>query len=192
VNGTPRVRGTDAVPGLCRIAIVGTTGVGKTTVARTLSARLGLRHVELDALFHERGWTEAPVEVFRRRVAASLSNDAWVVDGNYGQVRDLIWEQADTLIWLDYPLPLALVRLFRRSMRRLLTREELWNGNREEWRNHFLSRDSLFLWALQTHGRRRREYPALLRRPEYTHLRVVRLHSPGATRLWLAHLAEPT
>jgi adenylate kinase family enzyme len=99
--------------------------------------------VELDALYHGPDWTLAPLQVFRERVAQELRNDEWVVDGSYGQVADLVWGQADTLVWLDYPLPVVLLRLFRRSVRRAISHEELWNGNREDRFHNFTSRDSI-------------------------------------------------
>lgn len=173
----------DAVPR--RIAIVGNSGAGKTTLARALARRLGLSHVELDALYHEPGWTPASLENFRERTAGAVAGEAWVADGNYSQVRDLVWGQADTLVWLDYPLPFMLARLTRRTFRRLKTREELWNGNREEWRNHFFSTDSLFLWTIKVHRRRRREYPEAFRRPEHAHLNVLRFRSAQQTQAWL-------
>jgi adenylate kinase family enzyme len=169
-----------------RIVVIGNTGSGKSTLAATLARCLRLEHIELDAFMHEPGWTEAAPEVFRERVARAVRADRWVADGNYGQVRDLIWPRAELLVWLDYALPRVLLQLFRRTMRRLLTRQELWNGNRERWRAHFLSRESLFLWAVQTHHRRRRQWPARLREPEHRHLAVVRLENPGATARWLA------
>jgi adenylate kinase family enzyme len=169
-----------------RIVVIGTTGSGKTTMARRLSQKLGVPHVELDALHWEPNWTEASNEVFRERVERALRCDEWVVDGNYGVVRDIVWGRADTIIWLDYTLPVMLWRLTRRTLRRIATQEELWGGNRESVRTTFFSRDSLFVWQLTTYRRRRRENPSLLARPEHSHLQVVRLPSPSAARRWLA------
>ncbi len=171
-----------------RIVVIGTSGSGKTTTARQLAQRLGCPHVELDALHWEPNWTEAPLDVFRTRVAEALAGDAWVTDGNYSQVRDIAWGRADTVVWLDYSLPVVLWRVVWRTLRRSLTREELWSGNRESLRKALFSRDSIVLWSLQTYHRRRREYPALFARPEYAHLAVVRLPSPRATREWLTRL----
>ena len=176
----------DPNPSYRRIVVVGVSGSGKTTLACALSQRLGVPHVELDALHWDAGWTEAPLNVFRQRIAQALECAAWVVDGNYSKARDLIWSRAELLVWLDYALPVVLWRLLRRSLWRTLTREELWNGNRERFREQFFARDSLFLWALQSHPRKRAEYPALFSRPEYAHLAVIRLRSPRATRQWLA------
>ena len=171
-----------------RIAVVGTTGSGKTTLARQLSQRLAIPHVELDALHWGPNWTPFPIEVFRERTARALSGENWVVDGNYSKVRDIVWGRADTVVWLDYALPVILGRLAWRTLRRIFAREELWSGNRERFWTQFLSRDSLFLWALHTYQRRRREFPALFNQPEYAHLAVVRLRSPRAVRDWLLSL----
>ncbi|MEW8979717.1 MAG: AAA family ATPase [Symbiobacterium sp.] len=161
-----------------RIVVVGASGSGKTTLARRLAERLGCPHVEVDALHWGPNWTPIPLDEFRSRVDQATAGDRWTCDGNYSKVRDLTWGRADTLVWLDYRLPLVLWRLLRRTLRRIARREALWNGNRESFRTQFLSRHSLFLWALQSHGRHRREYPRVLQRPEYAHLTVIRLRSP--------------
>ena len=117
-----------------RIAIVGTTGSGKTTLARRVAQRCLISHIELDALQWEPNWTPAEPQGFRDRVTAALSGDRWVVDGNYSAVRDIVWAKADTVVFLDYPFGLVLRRLLWRTWRRSLHREELWNGNRETFR----------------------------------------------------------
>jgi adenylate kinase family enzyme len=174
-----------------RIAVIGTACSGKTTLAAHLAQKLGVRHIELDALNWQPNWTQTPTDVFRARVADALNTDTWVVDGNYCKVRDIVWTRADTIIWLDYPLPVILVRLFRRTVRRVVTREELWNGNRETLRGTLLSRDSLLLWALKTYRRRRRETPMWLARPEHQHLMLIHLTSPRAADRWLAQIEVP-
>ena len=108
-----------------------------------------------------------------------------MVDGNYGRVRDLVWARADTVIWLDYPLGITLGRLAVRTYRRVFQQEELWNGNRERLRDHLCSRDSLFLWAIQSHRRHRREFIDWANRPPHAHLTIVRLRTPGETTRWL-------
>ncbi len=142
-----------------RVVVFGTTGSGKSTVAERLAGRIGLRVVELDALYWGRDWQPAPVELFRHRVERETVGEGWIVVCNYGQVRDLVWQPADTLIWLDLPLPLVMWRLLRRTIRRIATQEELWGtGNRESLRGAFFSRDSILLWALRTHYRNRKRF----------------------------------
>lgn len=167
-----------------RISVVGSSGVGKTTFARCLAQKLNLRHIELDAIHWGSDWTPMPAPLFRQEVASSLGGDRWVVDGNYHLVRDLVWSRADTVIWLDFPLGTSMVRLLRRTRRRILSSERLWNGNRERLATQF-SRDSLFLYALRTHRRRRKEFVEWLKRPEYLHLKVIRLASPRESRAWM-------
>jgi hypothetical protein len=172
-----------------RIAVVGVSGAGKTTLARQLAARLGLAHIELDSLYWEPGWAPAQPVVFRERAARVFQGDAWVVDGNHPEVRDIIWSRADMAVWLDYDLPLVMWRLTRRTFRRCATHELLWNGNHERsLRAHFFSRNSIFLWALRTYELRRREYPALFAMPEYAHVQPIHLRSPRATQDWLDSL----
>jgi adenylate kinase family enzyme len=170
-----------------RIAVVGTTGSGKTRLACQISARLTIPRIELDALHWEPNWKQAPTDVFRERVNVALHGDAWVIDGNYSQARDIIWSRAQSIVWLDYPLPLVLARLIRRSIRRIVTRELLWNGNREDWGALF-GRESLILWAISSRPKQRRDYPLLMKRPEYSHLSLTRLRLPRETDEWLARL----
>ncbi|MBD2113801.1 MULTISPECIES: AAA family ATPase [Cyanophyceae] len=168
-----------------RIAIVGTTGSGKTTLARRVAQRCLIPHIELDALQWEPNWTPAEPQVFRDRVRLALSGDRWVVDGNYSAVRDIVWQRADTVVLLDYPFGLVLRRLLRRTWRRSLYQEELWNGNRETFRQSFFSRDSILVWLLRTYWKKRKQYPVLFQQSEYAHLSTVHLRSPKAAEQWL-------
>ena len=165
-----------------RVVVVGTTGSGKTTLAERLAQILRVPHIELDALHWEPNWVPAPLEVFRARVQQVVSEEAWVVDGNYGKGRDLVWARAQMIVWLDYPLALVLWQLLKRTARRVRTKEELWSGNRERWQEHF-GRDSLFIWAITSHASHRR-YPDIARN-EYPHLEFVRLRSPREAEAWL-------
>jgi len=171
-----------------RVAVVGVTGSGKTTLAAELARRLGAPHVELDALAWGPNWTPEPREIVRARAAEAVAGDAWVTDGNYNYLREMVWPRADTVVWLDYPLLFILGRLARRSVRRITQKEVLWHGNRETWRAQFFSRDSLFVWALQSYPKLRQRYTELAQQPEHRHLRVVRLRTPGKAARWLEAL----
>lgn len=171
---------------LSRIAVVGATGSGKTTLARELAVRLGLRHVELDALHWEPHRVHASRDEFFRRVDQALAEDGWVTDGNYGRIA---WERAQIVIWLDYSFGVTALRLLVRTIRRALTRDELWNGNREPLLRSFTN-ESVFIWLVRFYRVRRREYAAFAQAPEYQHLTVVRLRSPSETEAWLAAIGD--
>jgi adenylate kinase family enzyme len=165
-----------------RVAILASaSGNGKTTLGRELARRLEVPFHELDALHHGPGWTEATADVLRARVEPLVAGDAWVVDGAYrGKLGDLVLKRAELVVWLDLPVRVWLPRLLRRTVRRVVRREELWNGNRETVRNVLFSRDSLIVYAFRAHFRRRRSYPAALAPYE-----VVRLRSPREVERWL-------
>ena len=85
-----------------RINVVGTSCSGKTTLARDLAARLGLPHVEIDALYWGPGWKGLPMATFRARLEDALAADAWIADGGYEMARDITWRRAEAVVWLDY------------------------------------------------------------------------------------------
>ena len=165
-----------------KVAVIASaSGCGKTTVGRLLATRLGVPFVELDALNHGPGWTEATAEQLRARVAPIVATDGWVIDGGYrGKLGDLVLEAADTVVWLDLPRREWLPRLFRRTVRRIVRREELWGGNRESFGNAFLMRDGLLRFAWRNYGVRRATYPSELAR-----FHLVRLRSQREVDAWL-------
>jgi adenylate kinase family enzyme len=172
-----------------RIVIIGSTGAGKSTLGRQLSAILSIPHIELDALQWLPNWTPAPRDEFRERVAQLVQSDTWIIDGNYGFVRDLVWGRAESIIWLDYGLSRIWVRLARRTFTRLLTKELLWGTNRERWSN-LVEPDNLFVWAVKHRRTRRPEYLTLLARRAAAGGQVVHLCTPAATRSWLEKVKE--
>jgi len=112
-----------------------------------------------------------------------------VIDGNYtSQVKDLVWARADTVAWLDLPKRTVMRQVIWRSFRRATARTELWNGNRERWRNFFSldKEQSVIAWAWQTHAAKRAKLEAAMADPGNSHLRFVRLTSSGAVRRFLS------
>lgn len=170
------------------MVIVGCSGSGKTTLASALARALSAPHVELDAIFHQPGWTELPEAEFRSRVDQATGPERWVVDGNYSAVQDLIWTRADTVVWFDLPLALVLSRIIGRTLRRVVSRQELWNGNREPFSNLWSLKPekSIIAWAATQHGRYRRRYVAAESAPRWSGLHFVRLRSQGETDAFLA------
>ena len=98
-----------------RLVVIGVSGSGKTTLARQIARTLDLPHVELDTLYWEANWQAASSPVFRGRVQEATAGDAWVVDGNYSQGRDIVWSHATHLVWLDYGLATVMGRVLWRT-----------------------------------------------------------------------------
>jgi adenylate kinase family enzyme len=158
---------------------------GKTTVSGRLAAALGVPHIELDALHHDPGWQEAPAELLQKRVRAAFdaAPEGWVADGNYGRkLGSLVLERADTVVLLDPPYLRTFGRSLRRTIGRTVTREELYNGNREQVR-FVVTRYWIPWWVLTHHRRHAREVPQLV--AGQPHLDLVILRSDGEVEQWL-------
>lgn len=164
-----------------RILVGGISGSGKSTLAAALSARLTIAYHELDALHHGPGWTKR--KSFEADVRGFAAKREWICDDQYHHLLgDLLWERADTVVWLDLPRRTVMWRVIRRSMARVMTRRRLWNDNRETWRNLLCSPTHPVRWAWTQHGVRRRDTAARIAR--YPHVEVVHLVSTTQVRSW--------
>ena len=160
-------------------------------MAVSLAELLAAPHVELDAIFHQPDWTPIDEAQFRSRVRTATEGDRWVVDGNYSVVRDIVWDRADTVVWFDLSYVAVMARTVRRTVRRVVTREELWNGNKEPFSNLWSlnPRNSIIAWSATRHGVYRRRYAAAERDPRWSRLRFVRLRSQAESDAFLAGVA---
>jgi adenylate kinase family enzyme len=173
-----------------RINVVGMPGSGKTTFSRELARLLGLPCVEMDALFWQPGWRESSNEEFFPRVEQATAGERWVLDGNYTRTVPIKWKRVQLVVWLDPPFLRTIARVTARTIRRGLTREELWpgGGNRESLLQAFFSRKSIIWWAATMHASNRARYGALMAAPEHSRIRFVRLASPADAALFLRRL----
>lgn len=163
-----------------RIVVIGTSGSGKTTMALRIASAFELPFIELDSLHWGPNWvalSETDPDEFARRVRDAMSAEAWVSDGNYAMVRNLIWPRATHLVWLDYSRAVVMSRVIRRSLARALDQKELWAGNRESWRR-MLRASHPIRFAWRTWRERRSQFESLLSDPQYGNLVVLRLRRP--------------
>jgi adenylate kinase family enzyme len=158
---------------------VGNSGSGKSTLAAALAGQLGAPYLELDSVFHQPDWQPLERELFRERIEQFTQAPTWVVDGNYSAVRDIVWSRADTVVWLDLPRRRVMRQLLGRTLRRMATGAELWNGNRERWQNlfRFNQEESILIWAWTKHGEYRERYLTAMDDPANSHLTFIRLRS---------------
>ncbi len=173
---------------LRRIVIIGSSCSGKTTLAKQIADELGTQHIELDAIHWMPNWVERPPDEMRKLTAAAVAQDRWVVDGNYRVVRDIVWERATTVIWLDYSFPVVFYRALRRTLARSIRGQELFSGNRESLGKAFLSKDSILLWVITTFHRRRRQFRQIIRNDEFPSLKFVHLRRQRETDRFVGYI----
>jgi adenylate kinase family enzyme len=168
-------------------------------LGRSLAGRLGAPFLELDSVFHQPEWTPLPSSEFQAQVGKFMTlrgaglvggrgGGRGVIDGNYSTVQSLVWARADTVVWLDLPRRTVMRRIVVRTLRRIVRRVELWNGNRERWRNFFTwdPEESVISWAWHRHDVYRSRYSEAMTDPALSHLTFVRLRSPRQVRKFLA------
>ena len=133
----------DLDPSAQRWWFLGCSGSGKSTWAARVAEKCNLVHYELDATFHQPGWTSLSSAEMRHRTFAHAAGDAWVIDGNYSSTRSVLATRPTVVVSMDIPRHRVMAQIIRRSIRRVVRHEELWNGNRESWR-------SLLSWNPET------------------------------------------
>lgn len=172
-----------------RIAVIGTSGAGKTYVAEALAAKLGIPYVCNDAIIWRPDWVPTPLEQRAEEMDAATRGPAWTFDGNLiaTNLEDrFALERCDSIVWLDLPRWQVWYQVTWRTLRGLITRKPHWrNGNAERWRI-FFSTENIVWWSMMTFSKRRRQYAALFANPAYSGRTLVRLRSRRAVDAWLS------
>jgi adenylate kinase family enzyme len=161
--------------------VVGNSGSGKTLFARRLAQALGVPHIELDAIHHLPAWEPIDPDLFLSEVETLTTAEGWVIDGNYRTVvvDGPVWRRADTVVWIDLPRRVVMYQVIARTLRRIVRREELWNGNREPLSNLYAwdPYKSIIRWSWTQHSKCQQRFSSAMSAPVYGHLRFVRLRS---------------
>ena len=97
-----------------RVMIVGNSGSGKSTLARKLGEQTGFPVIHIDRLYRDNDWKLKPLNERRHLMEQAVSKPEWIIEGNNSSTFDLRIAKADTLIFLDTPTWLCLVRVLRR------------------------------------------------------------------------------
>ena len=100
-----------------RVAIIGPSGAGKTTLALELGTKLGIELLELDRLFWRPGWVGVPLEECERIQQTAFVRDRWILDSASPRALRARLEAADTIVFLDLPPLLCAVRALLRRVR---------------------------------------------------------------------------
>ena len=138
-----------------RVLFHGVTGSGKTSAAHAYAAVTGVPEFSADDdLGWLPGWKGRPIEDQYRIATSIAAQDRWVLDSAYSSWRDIVLAHTELIVFLDYPRWLSLGRLIRRTIRRIVTRHPVCNGNTETLRRA-LAKDSIIGWHFKTFTRKR-------------------------------------
>ena len=170
-----------------RINVVGTSGCGKSTVSKRIAERLNVPYIQLDELYWKPNWAESTDEELFPKLEKALSPDEWVLDGNYNRTTPIKWKRVQIVVYLDLPFHIVLYRIIRRSLLRGIRNEELWHGNKETLWKHLFTRDSMILWTIKRFSMNRKRYKELFEKPEYSHIKFVRLCSDKEVEDFVTH-----
>lgn len=175
------------------IWIAGSSGAGKSTLARKIAAELGLPHLELDALYHGPDWEPAEPGEFREAVTQIVDRTGWVVDGNYrSALAGVVAQRAHLVVAIDLPVPITMARVIRRTVRRAVTRQTLWNGNRERLRNftRWDPEENIIRWTWDNRHRYHRLALEAERAGQAGGPPCIRLTSPAQVRRFVRYLTS--
>ena len=167
-----------------RVLVIGTSGSGKSHLAQRLSVNLGLPFFASDPFYWDPGWKPVPAGRVREQIADVVRREAWTLDGNFDDERDLVWRQADCIIWLDYPLATVLRQVILRNLRWLLTRQTVWSGNRMSLRRAL----SGIRHAFRSHALKRRNFALWL--AGLSGIEIHRFRNSRETETWLQGLCQ--
>ncbi|AEY94389.1 adenylate kinase (plasmid) [Streptomyces hygroscopicus subsp. jinggangensis 5008] len=166
-----------------KIALFGPPATGKSTLAKWLSAELGHPHTDLDEiLFTPDG--PLPLPEFRRQAGEITQADTWIVEGNFSKLADVVWHRADVLVWLDFPLPLIMYRIVRRSLYQLTGHDDSPQAQRLTWSKAFFNRRSLLRTAIRKYRNNRPRYAQQVSETAALGVEVVRLRTPRQVLRW--------
>lgn len=183
----------EPAPAPRRLHLVGTSGSGKSRLAVEVAARTGLPRLDLDAVFWDAHWTHRDLDDAHALIRDFLAQhpDGWVADGNWtGRLGDLLSPGtpcgADAIVWIDHPRRVVMRRVVGRRIRRAVTREELWHGNRERpsswlrWDPH----ENIVRWAWTDYPVKQDRMLAAIAAGDP----VIRLRGQREVDAWLASL----
>jgi adenylate kinase family enzyme len=90
---------------MARVVIIGNASGGKSTLARKLASGRDLPLTEIDQLLWQPGWKLTPPEIYERRHAEIIKQEAWVIEGlgSQGSIPERM-ARATEIILIDLPL----------------------------------------------------------------------------------------
>lgn len=170
---------------LGRINVIGTTGAGKSTLAKKLAVILGHPYIEIDQIFWGPNWKKPTNREFYDNLKSFLDNHpTFILDGNYTKATALKWTYSETVIWVNLSFAQTLRQLIGRTLKRLVTQKELWpnTGNRESIYAHLFTKDSIFYWFFKTFKGNQIKFRSDTVLKQWAHIQFIELTSNADVR----------
>lgn len=173
-----------------RINVVGTSGSGKSTFSRRLAEKLNYPYIEIDKLNWGPNWTPTHEPELRAKLEDALSDECWVLDGNYPHTIPVKWREVEVVVWLNYPFHTTVWRAFVRAVKRAYTKEELWEGtgNVESFQTTFFSKESPLWWTITSYGKVNNLMQRCMSDARFAHIAFLRLRNNTEAEMFLRGL----
>lgn len=99
-----------------KIAILGSEGCGKSTLAMQLGPLLDIEVLHLSRVFWKPNWIFTPPSESEKILADWLQKDSWIVEGEDPNTLDIRLAAADTIIFMDFNPLISFWRMLKRQL----------------------------------------------------------------------------
>ncbi|MGE0792697.1 MAG: AAA family ATPase [Candidatus Woesearchaeota archaeon] len=104
---------------MVKIYIIGSSGSGKTYLARKLSKKLNIPFFNLDEIYWETKYSKERSDKEKKKMLSKIikENKSWIIEGVFSSFIDLALKKADEVIWLDTHKTIVTFRIIKRYLR---------------------------------------------------------------------------
>lgn len=176
-------------PKFNKTIIIGSSCSGKTTLGKRLAKITHAKIIDIDELHWKPNWQSTPSAQLIPKIEKEIWGEPrWIISGNYRETMPTTMPQATCVIWLDYPLTLLLRRMLKRTIIRVITQQEICNGNKETIKGTFFEKNNLFSYTIRTYPKRKQQFPQIIK--TYPHLKFIQIKSPKQLEKFIYKLQQ--
>ena len=168
-----------------KISIIGYSGAGKSTLAKRLRAIYNIDILHLDRINYIADWQERDLLEAKQLFNDFLKKDNWIIEGNFQKLNhDRRFKESDTIIFLDFPMPICLYRAFKRFLKyRNKNRDDAGDNCKDDF-------NFAFFWWIVFEGRTkkyRQRYQEIINKYQE---KMIILKSPEAVEAYINQISN--